>query len=99
MYAEAVREDCDWLSSLRSSDLPMTMLEAERLARIVAPASAPIVEGGVGDQKSSQISTNSLSPGSWFEAKTRSVPKGMSASPTLIVCPRTPRPEANQRFS
>ena len=29
----------------RSSDLPMVMLEAERLARIVAPASAPARRG------------------------------------------------------
>ena len=42
----------DWLaqSNLRSSALPMVMLEAERLHRISAPASAPTVEGGCGAQ-------------------------------------------------
>ena len=35
----------------------MTMFEAERLSRMLAPASAPYVDGGFGDQKSSQIST------------------------------------------
>ena len=34
----------------------MTMFDADRLQRINAPARAPCVEGGLADQKSSQIS-------------------------------------------
>jgi hypothetical protein len=37
----AAAEDCEAQSSLRSSALPMVMLEADRLHRISAPASAP----------------------------------------------------------
>jgi hypothetical protein len=77
----------------------MTMFEADRLARIVAPASAAAVDGGSGAQKSSQISTASLKPGMWFEAKIRSTPNGTSPPPMRIDCPTTLRPEANQRFS
>jgi hypothetical protein len=83
----------------RSSALPMTMFEAERLARIVAPASAASVVGGLGAQKSSQISTASLKPGIRLEANTRSTPNGMSASPTRIDWPLMAMPLANQRFS
>ena len=73
-----VRADCARHSIWRSSDLPMTMLEADRLHRIVAPASAPAVEGGSGAQKSSQISAKNRKPGKLAEAKTRSVPNGTS---------------------
>ena len=83
----------------RSSDLPMVMFEAERLARIVAPASAPADEGGTAAQKSSQISMWKTKPPRSLASKIRSVPNGTSWPATRIVCPTRLRPWANQRFS
>ena len=77
----------------------MVMFEAERLARMVAPASAPSVEGGVAAQKSSQISTCSTKPSRSSAAKIRSGPNGASIPATRIVAPAMSRPAANQRFS
>jgi len=83
----------------RSSDLPMTMFEADRLHRIVAPAIAPSEDGGVGAQKSSQISAKKRKFGSTSLAKTRSTPNGTSCPLTAMVAPRMALPLANQRFS
>ena len=64
-----------------------------------APASAPWVEGGVGVQKSSQISTWNEKPGNACASNTRSVPKGATAGPIRTSRPRRPAPGENQRFS
>ena len=91
--------DCDAQSTSRSSALPTTMLEAERLQRISAPASAAVVEGGVGDQKSSQISAAKMKSARSDAAKIRSVPNGTAWPASCSVRPVTPAPGANQRFS
>ena len=49
-FADSARADCAAASIARSRALPMTMFEADRLQQMVAPASAPSVEGGVGAQ-------------------------------------------------
>ena len=49
----------------------MTMLEADRLQRMRAPARAARVEGGSGAQKSSQISTAKTKPGRSSASKIR----------------------------
>ena len=63
----------------------MVMLEAERFARMVAPASAAAEDGGVAAQKSSQISMWKTKPARSAAAKTRSDPNGTSRPATVIV--------------
>jgi hypothetical protein len=77
----------------------MTMLEADRLQQISAPASDPCVEGGVGPQKSSQISTWKVKSARSLAAKIRSTPNGTLCPATSISSPVSPAPLANQRFS
>ncbi len=77
----------------------MVMFEAERLARMVAPASAAAEEGGTAAQKSSQISRWKTKPGRSEASKRRSEPKGTSRPATGMVSPATSRPWENQRFS
>src|SRR3546814_17412684 len=74
------------------------MGEADRLHRMCAPASAVVVDGGVGAQKSSQISAAKVKPSIPSPQKTRSVPNGTSWSPILMVRPLRFIPEANKRF-
>ncbi len=62
----------------RVSALPMVMLQADRLASTVAPASAASQLGGTGTQKSSQISAWTTKPGTSSAAKIRSGPNGAS---------------------
>ena len=50
----------------------MVMLDADRLASTVAPASAAYVLGGIGVHRSSQISTSSTNAGRSRQANTRS---------------------------
>src|SRR3546814_11960546 len=54
-YTYALNVRIDWAahSSMRSRALPMTMLDADRLAGMSAPAMAPGVDGGVGARLSS----------------------------------------------
>ena len=99
MYAAWQRVDCDAHSTARSSALPITTFDAERLQRITAPASAPCVEGGVADQKSSQISTWKTKSGRSEAANTRSVPNGTCCPAMSTSSSTTPAPGANQRFS
>ena len=68
----------------RSAALPMVTFEAERLAITVAPASAAKVEGGRGDQTSSQISTARVKPGMSAASNDRSVPKA-TTSPASVI--------------
>ena len=49
-YAATARADCDADSEARSADLPTVMLDADRFARTVAPASAAYDDGGMADQ-------------------------------------------------
>lgn len=49
-YAHCARDECADDSIARSRALPMVIGEADRLVQIVAPASAPSVEGGVATQ-------------------------------------------------
>ena len=70
------RIDCEAQSSRARPALPTTMFEAERLQRISAPASAPRVDGGVGAQKSSQISAWKMKSARSLASKIRSVPNG-----------------------
>ena len=71
-----MRADCAAASIARSRALPIVMLDADRLPITSAPASAAWVEGGVGAQKSSQISTEKMNPARSSAAKIRSVPNG-----------------------
>ncbi|MNE39665.1 hypothetical protein D3C80_1336280 [compost metagenome] len=91
----------DWLahSRARSSALPMTMLEADRLHRMRAPASAARVDGGCGAQKSSQISTAKTKPGRLLASNTR--PGAKSTLSPLRTTASSDRlaAGANQRFS
>ncbi|MCY1172387.1 hypothetical protein D9M73_125220 [compost metagenome] len=76
------------------------MLEADRLQQINAPASAPIVEGGVGAQKSSQISAWNTKCSRSLAANSRSVPNGAVWPATVMWHGAViPAPLANQRFS
>src|SRR2546423_3152356 len=56
-YAAMQRADCDWTSWWRYHDLPIVMLDADRLTSPAAPASAAYDDGGIGTHTSSQIST------------------------------------------
>src|SRR3546814_9266062 len=71
-YTYALNVRIDWAahSSMRSRALPMTMLDADRLARMSAPAMAPVVDGGVGAQMSSHTSAQKSKP-SWSVAANR----------------------------
>ena len=93
------RVDCEAHSSSRSSALPTTMLEADRLQRIRAPAMAPEVDGGCGAQKSSQISRWNTKSARSSAPKIKSVPNGTVWPARIISRPVTPAPGANQRFS
>src|SRR3546814_6978700 len=75
------------------------MGEADRLHRMCAPASAVVVDGGVGAQKSSQISAAKVKPSIPSPQKPSSVPNGTSWSPIFMVRPLRLIPEANQRRS
>ena len=59
----------------------MVMLLAERFSSTVAPASAPSVLGGIGTQRSSQISAWTTRPGTSSAANSRSGPNGASTPP------------------
>src|SRR5262249_30169910 len=98
-YAATQRPDCPAHSSHRYAALPMVMLLAERFASTVAPASAPQVEGGIGVQTSSQISTCSENPAKSAASKTRSLPNGTSWSSSLTTDRIACVAEANCRFS
>ncbi len=91
----------DWLSQSRRrrSALPMVMLLAERLISTSAPASAAWLEGGIGVQTSSQISTWNVAAMSPALSNSRSTPNGTCAPATLMVSPRTLAPGAKCRFS
>src|SRR2546421_11142980 len=54
-YAAMQRADCDWTSWWRYHDLPIVMLDADRLTSTVAPASAAYDDGGIGTHTSSQL--------------------------------------------
>ena len=99
MYALRQRTDWDAHRSARSSAFPTTMFEADRLHKMTAPASAACVDGGVGDQKSSQISTWKTKSARSLAAKIRSVPKGAVWPASWTSRPTMPAPGANQRFS
>src|SRR3546814_21005154 len=92
----------DWSSdvcSARSRDFPIVIGEADRLHRMCAPASAVVVDGGVGAPKSSQISAAKVKPSIPSPQQTRSVPNGTSWSTYLLGRPLRFIHEANQRFS
>ncbi|MNE47864.1 hypothetical protein D3C77_171070 [compost metagenome] len=91
----------DWLAhnSARSSALPMTMLEADRLHRMRAPASAARVEGGCGAQKSSQISTAKTKPGRSAASKIRPGAKSTRSPLSRMASSLRLAAGANQRFS
>ena len=77
----------------------MVMFEAERFASTVAPASAASVDGGSGDQRSSQISTWRQKPGRSGVSNSRSVPNGASWPSRVTVSETASKPEVNWRFS
>src|SRR5690349_23513226 len=53
------------------------MFDAERLTMTVAPASAALHDGGIGTQRSSQISTKKVKAGSFADLNRSSSPKGI----------------------
>ena len=83
----------------RSRALPTTTLEADRLARIRAPASAPRVDGGVAAQKSSQTSRWKTKSARSSAAKMRSTPNGTVWPARVTSRSVRSAPGANQRFS
>ena len=85
-------------SSVRESALPMVSSLAERLQISVAPAMACRVLGGKGAQRSSQISTASVSAGCVPHWNNRFVPKGTCA-PDRSMTPFSAGAGVNCRFS
>ncbi len=65
----------------------------------MAPATAWKELGGTGAQRSSQISTPSVTPGSSGTWNSRSVPKGTVSPASRISASRASRAEENQRSS
>ena len=68
--------------------------EPDRLASTVAPPSAAYELGGMGTHMSSQISTNSDSPGTSVARKIRSLPNGTSTPPSVMASPFWSSPDA-----
>jgi len=77
----------------------MVMLLAERLTKTSAPASAAVLEGGIGVQRSSQISTWKVSATEPVEANRRSTPNGALWPAISIRVLRMPAPEVKCRRS
>ena len=77
----------------------MVMFEAERLASTVAPRRAAYVEGGIGAQTSSQISTCRVRSGFSAQRNRRSAPRGAVCSQHSTSRASASRDEANWRFS
>jgi hypothetical protein len=68
----------------------MVMLDAERFKMTVAPARAAVQEGGIGTQRSSQISTKNVNRLSSWDSKISCSPKGIPSCPrtsTVVLCP------------
>ena len=72
---------------------------ADRLSSTVAPASAASELGGIGTQRSSQISTWTTRPGTSSAANSRSGPNGTSSPPRRIAPPRSSSPAVSWRAS
>ena len=94
-----MRPDCWRTSSRRYSALATRSGEAEGFRRTVAPATAWKELGGTGAQRSSQISTARVTPGSSGTWNRRSVPKGTISPARRISASRASRDDENQRSS